>query len=139
MERCGEQTRKMVAALRREQRRMWLGYVAVVVLAFTALSGVAALANTGAPGHVPSRQADCLATEPGDEIDVVGYHLPADESLSALTRRFWGREIRARELLCFNPTLRSVDELLPAGTSIQVPNFRDFPVEELAANSTGSI
>lgn len=139
MEQCGEQTRELVAELRRERRRMWLGYVVGVLLAVTALSGVAALANTGTGGQALSRHKDCLPPEPGDEIDVVRYRLPADESVSALTRRFWGGEIRARELLCYNPTLRSVDELLPAGTSIQVPNFRDFPVEELAASSTSSI
>lgn len=132
MARCGEETRELVAALKRAQRRMWVRCLTTALLTVVALAGIPALA-TPRSALVPSRHAGRHVPEPRADVDVVQYRLSANESLSSLSRRFWGSELYARELLSYNPALDSVDEVLPAGTPVQVPNYRDFPIEELAA------
>ena len=134
-----DSTHRLVHEMRAARRRSALG-ACVVSAAVVSTFVVVAASATEVVGNPPVVASGCPADtssiySPGDEVDVVSYRLDTQQSLTSLAYRLWGQEVSPCDVLRYNPEISSVSATLPTGTMVRVPNYRDFPVEELAAVS----
>jgi hypothetical protein len=122
-----ESTIELVAGMRAAQRRSRLRYAGPL------LGVVAGMAVIGAlESRRGSVQEVGTAITPPAGVDIVSYPLPEACSLADLSARLWQGEVSATEILHYNPAIQDTTARLDAGTVVDVPNYRDFPVEELA-------
>jgi hypothetical protein len=122
-----ETTIELVAGMRAAQRRSRLRNVWPLLGILAGMAVVVALESRKGPV-----QEVGTAGFPPPDVDIVSYPLPEACSLAELSARLWQGEVSATEVLRYNPAIPDTTTKLDAGTIVDVPNHRDFPVEELA-------